>query len=180
MDDEDFSTDQAAISGNSSPSDWDLLTGGVYADAQDPATALDNGTVNNAVAGTGLATSVGTIAPPSDGSSYSPASVIRAQRHSQHGWPNLNATCARYRRETGDQSCPGGTTVACWIRDSAWQRCNQAELSDLCDWRDRACGHRLVFLPQKMKPYGIQPFDIIGQFAIIERREQPGLRRRHL
>src|SRR5579872_6164544 len=78
MDDEDFSTDQAAISGNSSPSDWDLLTGGVYADAQDPATALDNGTVNNAVAGTGLATSVGTIAPPSDGSSYSPASWLSA------------------------------------------------------------------------------------------------------
>lgn len=70
-------TDLSAISGNASPSDWDLLTGGGYSWAQDPATAMDNGTVNNSSTGTGTASNSGTVAPPAGGASYTPPAFLQ-------------------------------------------------------------------------------------------------------
>jgi hypothetical protein len=73
----DFSTaDNSAIFGYASPSDYDLLTGGSYSTAQDPYTAVDNGTVNNSTTGTGTASTQGTATPPAGGASYTPPSWL--------------------------------------------------------------------------------------------------------
>jgi hypothetical protein len=64
--------DDNAINGTGSASDYDYLTGGIYSASQDPATAVDNGMVNNAVAGTGTANAGATVTPPAGGSSYTP------------------------------------------------------------------------------------------------------------
>lgn len=69
--------DQNAILGMGSPSDYDLLTGGSYSSAQDPFTANDDGTVNNAVTGTGTASAKGTVTPPAGGASYTPPAWLQ-------------------------------------------------------------------------------------------------------
>lgn len=60
------------FSGGLTASDYDLLTSGTYAAAQDPYTAIDNGTVNNGVQGTGNASSAGLVDPGTTGSTYTP------------------------------------------------------------------------------------------------------------
>lgn len=72
----DETADDSAINGNMDAADYDVLTDGIYASNQDPATALDNGIINNASAGTGTAPSGGTVTPPANGSSYTPPSWL--------------------------------------------------------------------------------------------------------
>lgn len=69
----------SAIGGGASPSDYDLLTGGLLAFAQDPFSAADNGTLNNqdslgpdgTPVGTGAAVTP-TVPTPPGASSYTP------------------------------------------------------------------------------------------------------------
>jgi len=76
----DYSFDPGAdaIAGNASPSVYDSLTGGLFANFQDPFSATDTGTVNNSTTGTGTASPAGTITPPTGGSSFSPPSWLQA------------------------------------------------------------------------------------------------------
>jgi hypothetical protein len=64
------------FSGGLTASDYDVLTSGNYAAAQDPYTASDNGTVNNGVQGTGTASSAGLVDPGVTGSTYTPPSWL--------------------------------------------------------------------------------------------------------
>jgi hypothetical protein len=75
---DETNADLNAISGNGSPSDYDLLTGGMYSSSQDPYSAVDNGTVNNSTTGTGSASAQGTITPPAGGASYTPPSWLQS------------------------------------------------------------------------------------------------------
>lgn len=68
--------DQSLIDGTGDPSQYDVATGGVYAASQNPVDALDNGTINNSVTGTGTASPANTVTPPAGGSSYTPSSWL--------------------------------------------------------------------------------------------------------
>lgn len=66
--------DWDSIMGNATGADYDVITGGYYADAQDPWTALDNGLINNGQVGTGDggAAYKQYATAPAGGSSYTP------------------------------------------------------------------------------------------------------------
>lgn len=76
MDNSNDASANAAIDGSGTASDYDYLTGGILAANQDPYSAASDGTLNNAVTGTGKAPSAGTITPPAGGSSATPPSWL--------------------------------------------------------------------------------------------------------
>ena len=68
----DETADDSLILGTGSPADYDAVTGGSLAAAQDPFSSADEGTLNSSNTGTGGAPATNAVAAPSSGSSSTP------------------------------------------------------------------------------------------------------------